>query len=239
MQIVEGVRHCVRAVEEGQDPLPSFPSSSFPPSVPYGGFEPRAALAASPAPLSVGCGLLLLSLVALPLQMYEIKSQGSIAKTFSKILHKLSAPLKPRVPEHSNSRMKNLSYPFSREKMYLWVAGAVGGQAVKQPSRYNHPSIIERKPRFRVRPRSRCLKWLNWDWHVDFLAGCSFALCVLPSLGPLSTSAWTSDLPPPAHLHHSSSGFLQDQFLTPNENTLSISWVFIAMVYKRSHSTLH
>uniref|UniRef100_A0A4W2GKH4 Anoctamin n=1 Tax=Bos indicus x Bos taurus TaxID=30522 RepID=A0A4W2GKH4_BOBOX len=53
-------------------------------------------------------------------KMYEIKSQGSIAKTFSKILHKLSAPLKPRVPEHSNSRMKNLSYPFSREKMYLY-----------------------------------------------------------------------------------------------------------------------
>lgn len=53
------------------------------------------------------------------MQMYEIKSQGSIAKTFNKILHKLSAPLKPRVPEHSNSRMKNLSYPFSREKMYL------------------------------------------------------------------------------------------------------------------------
>ncbi|KAJ1062122.1 hypothetical protein K5549_008464 [Capra hircus] len=53
-------------------------------------------------------------------KMYEIKSQGSIAKTFNKILHKLSEPLKPRVPEHSNSRMKNLSYPFSREKMYLY-----------------------------------------------------------------------------------------------------------------------
>ncbi|KAI4586246.1 hypothetical protein MJG53_004033 [Ovis ammon polii x Ovis aries] len=78
-------------------PSACFPGSSFPPSVPYGGSEPRAALA-----------------------MYEIKSQGSIAKTFNKILHKLSAPLKPRVPEHSNSRMKNLSYPFSREKMYLY-----------------------------------------------------------------------------------------------------------------------
>lgn len=119
MQIFEGVGLCVGAVEEGQDALPGFPGSSFPPSVPYGGSEPRAALAASPAPLGVRCGLLLLSLVALPLQMYEIKSQGSIAKTFNKILHKLSAPLKPRVPEHSNSKMKNLSYPFSREKMYL------------------------------------------------------------------------------------------------------------------------
>ncbi|TKC38634.1 hypothetical protein EI555_013749, partial [Monodon monoceros] len=51
---------------------------------------------------------------------YVIKSEGSIAKTFNEILQKLSAPLKPRVPEHSNDRMKNLSYPFSRERMYLY-----------------------------------------------------------------------------------------------------------------------
>ena len=51
--------------------------------------------------------------------MYEIKSEGCIAKKFNEILQKLSSPLKPRVPEHSNNRMKNLSYPFSREKMYL------------------------------------------------------------------------------------------------------------------------
>nr|XP_030690528.1 anoctamin-2 isoform X3 [Globicephala melas] len=54
------------------------------------------------------------------LERYMIKSEGSIAKTFNEILQKLSAPLKPRVPEHSNDRMKNLSYPFSREKMYLY-----------------------------------------------------------------------------------------------------------------------
>ncbi|XP_026949146.1 anoctamin-2 isoform X2 [Sagmatias obliquidens] len=54
------------------------------------------------------------------LERYVIKSEGSIAKTFNEILQKLSAPLKPRVPEHSNDRMKNLSYPFSREKMYLY-----------------------------------------------------------------------------------------------------------------------
>uniref|UniRef100_A0A8C9BNZ1 Anoctamin n=1 Tax=Phocoena sinus TaxID=42100 RepID=A0A8C9BNZ1_PHOSS len=53
-------------------------------------------------------------------ERYVIKSEGSIAKTFNEILQKLSAPLKPRVPEHSNDRMKNLSYPFSREKMYLY-----------------------------------------------------------------------------------------------------------------------
>ncbi|XP_058511855.1 anoctamin-2 isoform X2 [Ochotona princeps] len=54
------------------------------------------------------------------LEMYEIKAGGSIAKTFNAILQKLSSPLQPRVPEHSNNHMKNLSYPFSREKMYLY-----------------------------------------------------------------------------------------------------------------------
>lgn len=51
--------------------------------------------------------------------MYEIKAGGSLAKKFSAILQTLSSPLQPRVPDHSNNRMKNLSYPFSREKMYL------------------------------------------------------------------------------------------------------------------------
>ncbi|XP_028610273.1 anoctamin-2 isoform X1 [Grammomys surdaster] len=53
-------------------------------------------------------------------KMYEIKAGGSIAKKFSAILQTLSSPLQPRVPEHTNNRMKNLSYPFSREKMYLY-----------------------------------------------------------------------------------------------------------------------
>nr|XP_048300055.1 anoctamin-2 [Myodes glareolus] len=53
-------------------------------------------------------------------KMYEIKAGGSIAKKFSAVLQALSSPLQPRVPEHSNNRMKNLSYPFSREKMYLY-----------------------------------------------------------------------------------------------------------------------
>uniref|UniRef100_A0A7N4NPD3 Anoctamin n=2 Tax=Sarcophilus harrisii TaxID=9305 RepID=A0A7N4NPD3_SARHA len=53
-------------------------------------------------------------------KMYEIKSEGSIAKKFNDILQKMSYPLQPRVPEHSNNKMKNLSYPFSREKLYLY-----------------------------------------------------------------------------------------------------------------------
>nr|XP_023417941.1 anoctamin-2-like [Cavia porcellus] len=52
--------------------------------------------------------------------MYEIKAGGSIAKKFNAVLQKLSSSLQPRVPDHSNNRMKNLSYPFSREKMYLY-----------------------------------------------------------------------------------------------------------------------
>lgn len=63
--------------------------------------------------------------------MYEIKAGGSIAKKFSAILQTLSSPLQPRVPEHSNNRMKNLSYPFSREKMYLWVYGSHLGRRVR------------------------------------------------------------------------------------------------------------
>ncbi|XP_063093799.1 anoctamin-2 isoform X1 [Cavia porcellus] len=53
-------------------------------------------------------------------KMYEIKAGGSIAKKFNAVLQKLSSSLQPRVPDHSNNRMKNLSYPFSREKMYLY-----------------------------------------------------------------------------------------------------------------------
>lgn len=79
-------------------------------------------LRVSPLPghpfLSAGCGPFSDLWLCLS-QMYEIKSGGSIAKKFNEILQKLSSPLKPRVPEHSNNRMKNLSYPFSREKMYL------------------------------------------------------------------------------------------------------------------------
>nr|XP_020849976.1 anoctamin-2 [Phascolarctos cinereus] len=52
-------------------------------------------------------------------KMYEIKSKGTIAKKFNDVVQKMTSPLQPRVPEHSD-KMKNLSYPFSREKMYLY-----------------------------------------------------------------------------------------------------------------------
>ncbi|XP_036614967.1 anoctamin-2 [Trichosurus vulpecula] len=53
-------------------------------------------------------------------KMYEIKSKNTIAKKFNDILQKMASPLQPHVPEHNNNKMKNLSYPFSREKMYLY-----------------------------------------------------------------------------------------------------------------------
>ncbi|XP_068962185.1 anoctamin-2 [Petaurus breviceps papuanus] len=53
-------------------------------------------------------------------KMYEIKSKNTIAKAFNDIIQKMTSPLQPHVPEHSNNKMKNLSYPFSREKLYLY-----------------------------------------------------------------------------------------------------------------------
>ncbi|XP_044278201.1 anoctamin-2 [Varanus komodoensis] len=51
---------------------------------------------------------------------YEIKEEGGIVKKLSKIWHKLTEPLQPKVPQQNSTRMKNLSYPFAREKIYLY-----------------------------------------------------------------------------------------------------------------------
>lgn len=51
-------------------------------------------------------------------QMYEIKEEGGIVKKLSEIWRKLSEPLQPQVPQE-DTKMKSLSYPFSREKIYL------------------------------------------------------------------------------------------------------------------------
>ncbi|XP_072509807.1 anoctamin-2 isoform X2 [Notamacropus eugenii] len=53
-------------------------------------------------------------------KMYEIKSKNTITAKFNDIVQKLTLPLLPHIPEHSNNKMKNLSYPFSREKLYLY-----------------------------------------------------------------------------------------------------------------------
>ncbi|NWI97479.1 ANO2 protein, partial [Pitta sordida] len=52
-------------------------------------------------------------------KMYEITEEGGILKTLNEIWCKLTEPLKPQVPQE-NTKMKNLSYPFSREKIYLY-----------------------------------------------------------------------------------------------------------------------
>ncbi|XP_021249264.1 anoctamin-2 isoform X1 [Numida meleagris] len=52
-------------------------------------------------------------------KMYEIKEEGGIVKKLSEIWCKLTGPLQPQVPQE-DTKMKNLSYPFSREKMHLY-----------------------------------------------------------------------------------------------------------------------
>ncbi|NXD11340.1 ANO2 protein, partial [Nothocercus nigrocapillus] len=53
-------------------------------------------------------------------KMYEIKEEGGILKKLNEIWCRLTEPLQPQVPQQDNTKMKSLSYPFSREKMYLY-----------------------------------------------------------------------------------------------------------------------
>ncbi|NXX93095.1 ANO2 protein, partial [Centropus bengalensis] len=53
-------------------------------------------------------------------KMYEITEEGGIFKKLNEIWCKLTGPLKPQVPQPENTNMKSLSYPFSREKIYLY-----------------------------------------------------------------------------------------------------------------------
>uniref|UniRef100_A0A8C3FLS4 Anoctamin n=1 Tax=Chrysemys picta bellii TaxID=8478 RepID=A0A8C3FLS4_CHRPI len=54
------------------------------------------------------------------IEMYEIKEEGGILKKLYEIWHKATKPLQPKVPQQNNTKMKSLSYPFSREKIYLY-----------------------------------------------------------------------------------------------------------------------
>ncbi|XP_010145883.1 PREDICTED: anoctamin-2-like, partial [Eurypyga helias] len=53
-------------------------------------------------------------------KMYEITEEGGILKTLNELWCKLTEPLQPQVPQQKNTNMKSLSYPFSREKIYLY-----------------------------------------------------------------------------------------------------------------------
>uniref|UniRef100_A0A8C3MUU6 Anoctamin n=1 Tax=Geospiza parvula TaxID=87175 RepID=A0A8C3MUU6_GEOPR len=55
-------------------------------------------------------------------KMYEITEERGILKTLNKIWCKLTGPLQPQVPQQENTKMKTLSYPFSREKIYFYTA---------------------------------------------------------------------------------------------------------------------
>ncbi|KAM4677940.1 anoctamin-2 [Discoglossus pictus] len=54
-------------------------------------------------------------------KMYEVKQESGILVKLYAIWNKCTKPLQPNVPQLSeNTRMKHLSYPFSREKMHLY-----------------------------------------------------------------------------------------------------------------------
>ncbi|NWY42851.1 ANO2 protein, partial [Sylvia atricapilla] len=53
-------------------------------------------------------------------KMYEITEEKGILKTLNEIWCKFTEPLQPQVPQQENTKMKTLSYPFSREKIYLY-----------------------------------------------------------------------------------------------------------------------
>ncbi|XP_029453399.1 anoctamin-2 [Rhinatrema bivittatum] len=54
-------------------------------------------------------------------KMYEVKQEGGLLGKIHEIWDKFTKPLQPKVPQLSeNTKMKHLSYPFSREKMHLY-----------------------------------------------------------------------------------------------------------------------
>uniref|UniRef100_A0A8C5MK63 Anoctamin dimerisation domain-containing protein n=1 Tax=Leptobrachium leishanense TaxID=445787 RepID=A0A8C5MK63_9ANUR len=54
-------------------------------------------------------------------KMYEVKQEHGILVKLNAILNKCTKPLQPNVPQlRENTKMKHLSYPFSRDKMHLY-----------------------------------------------------------------------------------------------------------------------
>nr|XP_033809368.1 anoctamin-2 [Geotrypetes seraphini] len=54
-------------------------------------------------------------------KMYEVKQEGGLLGKLYTIWDKFTKPLQPKVPQLSeNTKMKRLTYPFSREKMHLY-----------------------------------------------------------------------------------------------------------------------
>lgn len=63
-----------------------------------------------------------LNLVLLPpLQVYDVKQGSNLVEKIRLFIHKITAPLHPKVDANRPQSIKSLSHPFSREKQHLWV----------------------------------------------------------------------------------------------------------------------
>lgn len=54
-----------------------------------------------------------------PLQVYEVKQGSSVVEKIRMFIHKVTAPLHPKVDTSRAQCQKPLSHPFSREKQHL------------------------------------------------------------------------------------------------------------------------
>lgn len=52
-------------------------------------------------------------------QKFEVRTGNDIVEKFHKFMHKVTAPLRPKVGNSGTENEKHLSYPFSREKQHL------------------------------------------------------------------------------------------------------------------------
>lgn len=54
-----------------------------------------------------------------PLQVYEVKQGSNLVEKIRLFIHKVTAPLHPKVDANRPQSVKSLSHPFSREKQHL------------------------------------------------------------------------------------------------------------------------
>lgn len=59
------------------------------------------------------------------LQVYEVKQGNNLVEKIRLFIHKVTAPLHPKVDANRPQNIKSLSHPFSREKQHLWVITAL------------------------------------------------------------------------------------------------------------------
>ena len=54
-------------------------------------------------------------------QVYDVKQGSNLVEKIRLFIHKVTAPLHPKVDANRPQTLKSLSHPFSREKQHLWV----------------------------------------------------------------------------------------------------------------------